>query len=262
MKIPNYIYERNPTFGEMIKNRSILKMYRGSVTHGTYLKTGLDDLDFMMVTVPPLDYFFGLNAMGSRGTVEIMFKEFDIVAYDNLKFISLLTKGNPNAIGMLWLRKNYYINIEDAGKLLLENRDIFTSKKMYMPFLGYARSQFHRMKAIKTGAGYAGKKRKQIIKKFGYDTKNASHLIRLLRMGIEFLSTGELQVFRPDRKELIEIKTGEWSYLQVTNEAGRLFKLLEESLVHSKLNNEPNISKINDLSIEVTKLALETYGDL
>lgn len=37
-----------------------------------------------------------------------------------------------------------------------------------------------------------GEKRKQLVAKHGYDTKNASHLIRLLRMGMEFLTVEEI----------------------------------------------------------------------
>ena len=48
-----------------------------------------------------------------------------------------------------------------------------------------------------------GEKRKAIVRKYQYDVKNAAHLIRLLRMGIEFLETGELRVFRAmDAEEL------------------------------------------------------------
>jgi len=34
--------------------------------------------------------------------------------------------------------------------------------------------------------GYMGKKRRELVMRVGYDAKNAAHLIRLLRMGIEF----------------------------------------------------------------------------
>jgi len=51
-----------------------------------------------------------------------------------------------------------------------------------------------------------GAKRKSLVEKFGYDTKNAAHLILLLRMGIEFLSVGVLHVKRHDAQELLEIK--------------------------------------------------------
>src|SRR5688572_25189955 len=55
-------------------------------------------------------------------------------------------------------------------------------------------------------SGYMGEKRKAMVRKYQYDVKNAAHLIRLLRMGSEFLRTGELQVFRTtDAAELKQI---------------------------------------------------------
>lgn len=54
--------------------------------------------------------------------------------------------------------------------------------------------------------------RSELEEKFGYDTKHAMHLIRLLRMGIEALHEGIVLVKRPDAKELLEIRGGAWSY--------------------------------------------------
>jgi len=41
-----------------------------------------------------------------------------------------------------------------------------------------------------------GKKRRELVMRVGYDSKNAAHLIRLLRMGIEFLTEGTMYVER------------------------------------------------------------------
>lgn len=51
----------------------------------------------------------------------------------------------------------------------------------------------------------------------GYDTKHASHLVRLLRMAVEILETGKVHVWRGDRdaEELRAIREGAWSYDQL-----------------------------------------------
>lgn len=46
----------------------------------------------------------------------------------------------------------------------------------------------------------------------GYDTKHAMHLVRLLRMGIEALENGDLNVCRDDAAELCAIRDGAWRY--------------------------------------------------
>lgn len=45
---------------------------------------------------------------------------------------------------------------------------------------------------------------------FGYDTKHAMHLVRLMRMAEEILTTGEVNVKRTDAKELLDIRGGAW----------------------------------------------------
>jgi predicted nucleotidyltransferase len=50
---------------------------------------------------------------------------------------------------------------------------------------------------------------------FGYDTKHAGHLVRLLRMGKEILTQGTLTVRRPDAEELLAIRRGKWTYDQL-----------------------------------------------
>lgn len=55
-------------------------------------------------------------------------------------------------------------------------------------------------------------KRSALEESFGYDTKHASHVVRLLRMGSEILETGKVNVFRPDAQELLDIRNGKLTY--------------------------------------------------
>ena len=100
--------------------------------------------------------------------------------------------------------------------------------------------------------GYMGAKRRELVRKVGYDSKNAAHLIRLLRMGIEFLVEGELHVERSDAEQLLEIKRGEWSLDRVKAEAERLFKLAEEAYIRSSLPPKPDGSRAEELCMEIT----------
>lgn len=55
-------------------------------------------------------------------------------------------------------------------------------------------------------------KRSELEARFGYDTKHALHLVRLLRMGLEIVSTGAVHVRRDDRDDLLAIKAGALTY--------------------------------------------------
>lgn len=239
---------------QQYKDNGILVGYRGSIAHGTYISNtnpdSISDKDVMAIIVPSQDYYLGLKQFGSRGTKEYKEGIWDIVVYDIKKYIHLLRKSNPNVLSLLWLENNYYIQRLPEGNKLVQNRDLFVSKKIYKAFTGYAYGQLKRMERFNF-EGYMGEKRKKIVKRYGFDVKNAATLIRLLRMGIEFLNEGRLFVYRDDAEELLAIKRGEWSLEKVKDEADRLFRLAEESYVKSDLPTEPDFEKINNLCVDL-----------
>lgn len=234
----------------------ILHAYRGSVAHGMYVPNtdpnSIDDIDTMGVVVPPPEYFLGLSEYGSRGTREIKHDPWDIVLYDVRKVVRLLAQGNPNVLSLLWVPMSRYLSITDAGLLLRDNRELFVGKHVYQPFVGYARAQLEKMER---GAfnGYMGDRRKALVEKYGYDPKNAAHLIRLLRMGTEFLRYGTLYVDRTDidADELLSIKRGEWTLEAIKAEAERGFQTARSAFEHSGLPGGPDRDKINRLCVSV-----------
>jgi hypothetical protein len=98
-------------------------------------------------------------------------------------------------------------------------------------------------------------KRHEMELKFGYDCKNAGHLIRLLRMGLEILTTGEVKVFRPDAAELLSIRQGGWKYEEVIEHADDL-KAQIDGLKTFAVPKLPNYDLINETIIAVTKKAV------
>ncbi|MEP6475504.1 MAG: nucleotidyltransferase domain-containing protein, partial [Gemmatimonadota bacterium] len=106
-------------------------------------------------------------------------------------------------------------------------------------------------------SGYMGEKRKKMVRKYQYDVKNAAHLIRLLRMGSEFLSTGHLQVYRTaDAQELMQIKQGGWTLDQVKVEAEQLFHGIEAARAASPLPGRPDEAAANAMLIEIHRAVL------
>lgn len=235
----------------MVPEDTFLLGYVGSTAHGTHVPKenpdSIDDIDLMGVSFGPYSCYLGLGKFEQK-----IYKqdEWDIVVYEARKFFRLLLKQNPNVLGMLWLNPNHYVHTGYAGKELLKNRDIFVSKQAYHSFVGYAHGQLHRMTHF-AFKGYMGAKRKELVERFGYDVKNAAHLIRLLRMGIEYLGDGQLQVYRKDADELKEIKSGKWSLDQVKKESDRLFALAQEAYVKSPLPARPDEKKAEELLMDM-----------
>lgn len=91
--------------------------------------------------------------------------------------------------------------------------------------LGRERSFRSSMKNFKSYVSWKTQrnpKRQALEEKHGYDTKHASHLIRLARTGVEVLTTGKIQVRRPDAEELLGIRRGERSFEDIEEEATTL----------------------------------------
>lgn len=227
----------------------ILLGYRGSQAHGTSLPPddpmATDDIDVMGIAFGPIEHYFGLQHYEQT---ERWIEPYDIVVYELRKFFGLLLKSNPNVMSLLWLDKYLYRTTE--GDEIIAKRDIFSSRVAYHSFVGYAHSQLKRMTQ---GAyrGYMGQKRKILCDRFGYDVKNAQHLIRLLKMGGEFLRDGKLRVDRTgiDAQMLIDIKHGKYTLAEVLEIADDLFNDIKTARDASCLPEAPDSKAAEDLLV-------------
>lgn len=246
-------------YADMFEETVLLNAYRGSMSHGMYVpsyeKNSSDDIDTISVYRYPIQYYLTLPGYHhSREMHEEKGKneETDAVGYEVRKMFKMLQEINPNVISTLFLREEDYLSITEEWRFVVENADKFRAKvKIKNAFGGYAYSQLQKMTQEQKYLGYMGVKRKLLVDKYGYDTKNAAHLIRLLRMGIEYLIDGRPKVFRPDAEELMSIKRGEWKLDQLMKESDRLFSELEKAYEKSSLPMDNNQADINKLLYEV-----------
>jgi predicted nucleotidyltransferase len=91
---------------------------------------------------------------------------------------------------------------------------------------------------------------------FGYDTKHAMHLLRLLRMGHEILAEGKVHVLRPDAKWLLEVRDGLLSYEELLELARQGEIELAELMKSSPLPAEPDYAAAETLVIELHEMHL------
>lgn len=112
--------------------------------------------------------------------------------------------------------------------------------------------------------------RRELEVKSGYDTKHASHLVRLMRMGLEILSTGQVIVKRPDADELLAIKNGAWTYDKVMEYKDEIESKLDTEYARQKqliaegkptpLPREVNKELLNSLYHEIFNKAENAYA--
>lgn len=223
-------------------DKLIFLCFRGSIAHGTYIKpdqpTSIDDKDIIGCYVKPIEHYLGF---GGKVHKEKFHGHWDAVSYELRRLCELLIKQNPNVLSMLFMPEKMVITSSRIWEQFLRHREMFVSKNAYHSFAGYAKGQLHRMTHMQF-EGYMGPKRRKIVEKFGYDVKNAGHLIRLLKMGIEFLKDGILYVDRTDidAEELIDIKTGKWELERVKKYADELFQEAKQAYEDSTLPIRPD----------------------
>lgn len=92
----------------------------------------------------------------------------------------------------------------------------------------------------------------------GYDRKHAAQLFRLMRMGHEILSTGEVRVRRPDAQEILDIRNGAWSYDRLVAWAKEQEAALEELYRsgRSPLPKRPNRDALDEMCMEIVSASL------
>lgn len=103
--------------------------------------------------------------------------------------------------------------------------------------------------------------RAELERKFGYDSKHAMHLVRLLLGCEEILRDKEVIVRRPDASFLLSIRDGKWSYEKLMDWVEKQEDKLRELEKVSDLPNKPNWKKLETLCVElVRKARRENFG--
>ena len=72
-------------------------------------------------------------------------EETDTTIYSFNKLITLLSNCNPNTIEILGLKPEHYLYLSNIGQELLDNKQLFLSKRAVNAFGGYANSQLRRL---------------------------------------------------------------------------------------------------------------------
>lgn len=223
----------------------IYEILYGSDAYGTTMQDS--DNDIRGILLPTIDECLSMKELKD---VRVHNDEEDRVMYPIQKFFRLAVKSNPSVFEWLFVPENCIKIMTPAGKLIRDNREIFLSKELYHRFKGFAYSEFSSLTKL---TGETGLKRKRQILKFGFSPKNAMNVIRLMEQGIELLETSYLTMPRPNAEFLKNIKKGEISYKEITNLFDELLKKLETARDNSKLPDEPQFKKADNLLIKILK---------
>lgn len=84
-----------------------------------------------------------------------------------------------------------------------------------------------------------------------YDSKNMMHTFRLLEMAIEIAKEKRINVKRPNRNYLLDIKAGNFEHEELINKANLMQAEMEIAFEKSDLMVKPNREKINNLTFKL-----------
>lgn len=122
-----------------ILEKALFIVLGGSYSYGTNVKGS--DIDLRGCV-----YNTAEEMLGIRPKFESWEDDYtDTVIYGLEKYLSLLMACNPNVIENLGCRKEDYLYMTKAGQMLVDNRDMFLSKRAIATFGGYSNAQFNRM---------------------------------------------------------------------------------------------------------------------
>lgn len=237
----------------MAKRNQIIKVVTGSNLYGT--NRSESDFDYVGIFIPDKEYVYGLKRCDE---VDLSYnddsgKRIDFRSYSLLKFIKLAINNNPNIMSVFFCPDKCIPNCNTWGWQLLDAKKLFLSKKAYHTFRGYAHAQRRKITTPRIG------KRKENYEKFGYDTKFAMQLIRLLYEGLDLMTCESIPYPSPHRKVLLDIVEGKLGLDWVYGEADRLEKLVDEAYIRSNLQYAANEVEIEKLQINMLESFWKTF---
>lgn len=235
-----------------LTDRLIYITKHGSHAYGTSVPES--DNDYKGIVIPPLPYFFGF----SEHFEQAVSKDPDLVFYDIRKFFKLAANANPTLLEMLFTVPEDRLLVHPLAQKLIDHRDLFVTQLVAKTFVGYAASQLKALrKSVINPPKRENPKRAKLVEDFGFDTKDAMHIVRLLRMGIEILEGKGVLVRRPDAEDLLNIRAGSMSAEEIFEYAVEAEAKIQDLLKKTKLPQKPDMVKIDALCIALVQASFD-----
>lgn len=171
---------------------------------------------------------------------------YDFTIYSIVKFFQLCMENNPNILEQPFVPQRCVLVCSQIGQIVRDNRKLFLTKEAMKKLRGYAYAQ---KSAILQNKSATNEKRAADIEQFGYSTKFAYHLIRLVLQAEQILQEGDLDL-EANREHLKAIRRGEFTVDEIMKFFDQKERDLETLYVTSKLRQKPEEDKLKKLLLE------------
>jgi uncharacterized protein len=172
--------------------------------------------------------------------------------YSLRRYLRLATKGNPTALLPLYAPQEAVLTLHPLGQQLRALAPAVLSRQAVHRFLGYLDAQRERL--LGRGRRSSVPNRPELVTRYGYDVKYASHALRLCYQGLEIIRDGRPTLPMPDRERerVLRVKRGEVPELDnVRQEINDVQTAVEELLTTGRtpLPAEPDLETISEWSV-------------
>lgn len=261
-----------------LEDHTIFLTLAGSQAHGTAREGS--DVDLRGVCIAPLPVRLSLGSpfeqyegplpeslaagvherlLGHPTAARGLAVKSECVIFDVAKLLRLCVAANPNALEILFADPRDWLLESASWRRLYQQRQQFLTRKVQQSFVGYAQAQLKKIQSHRTASlqervnPRRNPARAALEKAHGYDTKHAMHLVRLMRMGIEALRSGELHVRRPDADELAAIRDGALSFDELLALSTHLQATLAETARTSQLPADVDPVRVDQLLLTLVR---------
>jgi uncharacterized protein len=147
-----------------VEDHTVFECTVGSQAYGT--NSPDSDEDRAGIMIPGKDYFYGMKNFD-----QFQGYETDKTIYNFKKAIRLISENNPNMLDLLCIPSRCIIKVTPYWQEIMDNADLFISKKCKFTFSGYAISQINR---IRTHRAYILNPPKKRPERLDYNLPNIS----------------------------------------------------------------------------------------
>jgi hypothetical protein len=235
----------------------ILRTVVGSEVAGTGLP-GVGDVDHVGIAVEAVEDVLGVGVSPELWEFRTAWErpapagfdprsgagDLDLSVYPARKWCRLALAGNPSVLVPLFVPNEFVVSATTFGEELRENRNKFVSQQLGRKHLGYMNAQRQRLEGSTGGMRVT---RQDLIDSHGYDTKYASHVLRLGHQGLIVLTEGTLPVPLPTdiAETILAVRRGERELTDVLEEADRLVEAMIDALETTTVPEHGDVSWVN-----------------
>lgn len=228
----------------------------GSSAHG--VSTAVSDQDFIGVAAEPQNVILGLESyehtlLGKTNPSERTAAGTDEGKIFSLKkFTKLVEGGNTDVMASLFLPD--YLEISEAGKFLVENRDAFVSHAAMFRFGMHLTTERRRM----NGDAKVKVLRPELIAEFGFDNKAAYQAVKLGFHGLSLARNHVMEIpFGDEQARFIKnIRAGKVSREEIDKFLDDTIEELNATQPSAKLPERPDRDRVNSMLAKIYRMTV------